>query len=418
VNYLKGEILNNFLLCAIAFTLPFSILFNNISIIVFIAFTLVCNDFWINIVPIFKERKWTFVLFVLFYFLHVIGLAWTENMKDGFFNLEKKLTLVLFPIFILLNGSITEKIIRNALWAFIAACLLLSVVCITSSVYFCYIMEEFTIENFSRDILLRHVSHFTHATDLAIYLIFSIIVTIDTINSKWKKVGNDQILIWFILCLFFFVMVILLSARMPMIFLILISAGLIYRLLVKKIGVLLGSFASVFSIFLFISLFQNVQTFGERYKEILIDYNSFPYGAHHNSTNIRNACFYCSFENIKENLWFGVGTGDVQDNLTECYKKNNFSSILYKDIYNSHNQFLQTTVGLGLIGFIVLTIFASYMLFLSFRNDFIILTLFLMLFFFLSLTESMLEHQKGLVFFSYMACLLVSRTYLKFEKII
>jgi len=416
VRYLKSEIVNNILLCAIAFTLPFGILPNNISIILFLVFSLLNKDFCTNIRPTFRQRKWVFLAFAVFYLLHAIGLVWTDNLKAGFFDLEKKLTLCLFPIFILLNGTIKEKMVNNVLWTFVAACLTISVICVTSSIYFCYIMDEFTIEYFSREILLRRISRFTHPTDLSIYLIFSIIILLDAIHTKWKLTCKGQIITWCLLCLFFFVFVVLLSARMPMIFLLLFIAALIFQLLVKKVGVLIGTLASISFIILFILIIQNVKSFADRYNEILIDYNSFPYGTHHNSTNIRNACFYCSYENIKENVFFGSGTGDVQDNLKKCYKENNFSSILYKDIYNSHNQFLQTSVGLGIMGLSLFVILFGTILYLSIKNNSTILIVFTLLFVFACLTESMLEHQKGIVFFSFMSCLMLSKTYLRIGK--
>ena len=61
----------------------------------------------------------------------------------------------------------------------------------------------------------------------------------------------------------------------------------------------------------------------------------------------------CSIEIIKENVFFGVGTGDVKTELNKKYEEKNIQQAL-KDNLNSHNQFLQTYVAIGLPGFILL----------------------------------------------------------------
>ena len=60
-----------------------------------------------------------------------------------------------------------------------------------------------------------------------------------------------------------------------------------------------------------------------------------------------------SIDVFKEAPFYGVGTGDYDDVLTE---KNRYygNTGVVKHRYNSHNQFLNTMVQLGLLGFIAL----------------------------------------------------------------
>jgi O-antigen ligase len=90
----------------------------------------------------------------------------------------------------------------------------------------------------------------------------------------------------------------------------------------------------------------------------------------------------------------------MQDELQLVYKKNNFD-IAYNYRFNPHNQYLQTWATFGLIGlFFLLGILAvSFKYSITSQNIFYV---FLVLLLSLSMiTESMLERQKGVVFFSF-----------------
>ena len=101
-------------------------------------------------------------------------------------------------------------------------------------------------------------------------------------------------------------------------------------------------------------------------------------------------------EKWKNNLFFGVGTGDYNDELIAYNKSKNNQGVVKEEL-NSHNQFLNTSVQLGMIGLIVLL-----MLFISsFLNSEKQLwqTLVLFVLFLNFLVESFIETQAGIVLF-------------------
>ena len=71
---------------------------------------------------------------------------------------------------------------------------------------------------------------------------------------------------------------------------------------------------------------------------------------------LRELNWDCSKKIINNNPLFGVGTGDVQDELQKCYTENNYYQLTYWENtkYNAHNQFLETTIGQGIIGLFLL----------------------------------------------------------------
>jgi O-antigen ligase len=126
-----------------------------------------------------------------------------------------------------------------------------------------------------------------------------------------------------------------------------------------------------------------------------------------NSTNIRIIIWKSSVHLIKENFWFGVGTGDVTDELVKDYSNNSFN-IGIKKRYNAHNQYLQVWLAYGLVGFSLFTLsFAMYWQ-MAIKNFDVIYLIFLLIMTIVFLTESYLQTQSGVVFFAFFNTLLFS----------
>ena len=109
---------------------------------------------------------------------------------------------------------------------------------------------------------------------------------------------------------------------------------------------------------------------------------------------------------IKKNILFGVGTGDIKNELISKYDATEMLAAKSKNL-NVHNQFLETFLGQGLIGIILL--FALFLIPIIYKKSFshYLLSFFLLIigsqFFF----ESMLNRLLGVVFFSYFYSLLL-----------
>jgi O-antigen ligase len=121
-----------------------------------------------------------------------------------------------------------------------------------------------------------------------------------------------------------------------------------------------------------------------------------------NENNIYDARFYVwksSIETIKENFWTGVGVSNADAELEKRLVKFGFDSKTVKS-FNSHNQFLDTWIEVGIVGvLLLLSVFISAFIISLKRKDalFFILTgiLFINLFF-----ETMLNRFAGVAFFA------------------
>jgi len=105
-------------------------------------------------------------------------------------------------------------------------------------------------------------------------------------------------------------------------------------------------------------------------------------------------------EIIKDNFWFGVGTGDVQDSFDKYYEIGN-SPLPIENRHRAHNQFVTFLLTFGIVGFIIIVFSLFYPVFKSKLNPkyFLIILLAIVLLSFFN--EDTLETQIGVTFFSY-----------------
>lgn len=102
---------------------------------------------------------------------------------------------------------------------------------------------------------------------------------------------------------------------------------------------------------------------------------------------------------IEKNLWFGVGTGDVNDHFQAQYIANE-SSLEKKYRRRSHNQYLTIWAGLGLIGLLYFLFSLIYPLWHIPKGQKILYAAFFMIATLSFISEDTLETQAGVTFFA------------------
>jgi O-antigen ligase len=117
------------------------------------------------------------------------------------------------------------------------------------------------------------------------------------------------------------------------------------------------------------------------------------------STTYRLAIWSCSLEIIKRDLT-GHGTSDGQKALEDMYKERGFIRGTL-DRYNSHNEFLTTTLDLGVAGLLVILLTVVLGSVEAFKSKQVLVISFMIMIVFYFMVESVLVRQKGIVFFSF-----------------
>ncbi|MCK6648809.1 MAG: O-antigen ligase family protein, partial [Bacteroidia bacterium] len=124
-------------------------------------------------------------------------------------------------------------------------------------------------------------------------------------------------------------------------------------------------------------------------------------------TGSRIFVWKASVDVIKENLLLGVGTGDSRDKMLEKYLEKQMKTE-YEFGLNSHNQFLNTAVSLGLLGLLLLLACFIVPFFKALRVKNILDIGFVVLVSMNLLFESMFERQAGVIFYVFLNTLLCS----------
>ena len=101
---------------------------------------------------------------------------------------------------------------------------------------------------------------------------------------------------------------------------------------------------------------------------------------------------------IKENFWFGVGTGNWKVEFNKAYLKN--GSKLDKKLYaSSHNQYLNYMVKFGVVGFVLIMFLIIYPVIRMRKYNDPLFLIFLLFMFFANLADSNFESHMGSSFF-------------------
>ncbi len=329
-------------------------------------------------------------LFIGVYFFYLLGLLYSENLNYGWNDIGVKLSLLLFPVILAADGIYTENNTRILLRCYIAGCFAVSVFLVARSCYLYFSGNEnvFFYEAFSY--------HF-HPSYLSFYLNFaSAVLVLEMLAGKKSTIIKNSFLL-----LFFTLIIFLLSSKTGIICSAIICAVFLFALVKRNRNL------TSYALFLFVGIgfYFAVKNFSRINfaAEVLSEKNFKTESTE--STAARINVWHASMEIIKKNLLFGVGTGDVKDELIKSYQRANMTGPLQNKL-NAHNQFLQTCIALGLMGFLLLTLSLVIPGIYSLRNKEWLYGLFLLLVILNLLTEAMLERQMGIIFYAFFNSLL------------
>ena len=354
------------------------------------------------------------LLMILFFLIHLFSMLYSDNKMAGWSSIETKFSLIAFPVFLplIFYKNINKKFIIQLINIIALAYVFLS--------FGKYIYDYFSANEIYAFVGSNIGFKFTsaakslHPTYTSFYYLTLILFNgNDLLNKKEDKRKTIVSVIGiFIFCFF----VILLSSKVAFIGLIFIIILLLAKY-AKKNGRIKQSLF-IFSAFIVVTILgvynsNLLNKFEQTYIE-LTDTNR-TNESYVQSTGARIWFWKTTVEIIWENPIVGVGTGDIRDELSRKYNEKGIKWIQDKG-RDSHQQFLQTFATTGILGFISLLLIFVLMFYQSFKKKNILLLGFTSIYFLFGLTESMIETQAGIIFFTFFALFLVSKTESKIEK--
>ena len=356
-----------------------------------LGFILWLLTFWLNkkhlsIKDVFSGiGKW----FILYYIILLLGMLWTENDSFGLSKLENKLSFLLIPIlFAISHFSISRKQFMNVLLFSLLLSLLIN--------YGLALHTSFTLAKSSvyDTLISANFSQLMHRSYYCNYLIIGCIVILDRMFKK------EAIGLYLILFSLFSIGIFQTLAKSGILtYFLLIPAFLFWQLLKTKqyrsILICLSGF--VISIALLAKIDNPIKTRFQLIPDALENFESKNNPSIESNTS-RLLMWSTSIDVFKEFPFAGVGTGDYDDVLTKKNESYGNSGVAMHR-YNSHNQFLNTMVQLGLFGLVVLIMLFLNGFKMAYQQKNIIGLFTLSCFFLNFLFESFIESQAGIILF-------------------
>lgn len=393
------------LICLTYAGLFFPIRISNIPLIALLLFcALKTNP--TEILRTVKENIFSQIILALF-FVQIIGLLYTNNFKTAFFLLEKKTHFLLIPLLVL---PLLQKagMNKNLIFKYIGFITLFSSLVLLGIA----VSRKFILNNLQAFDYISgsDFEGFTsiHYPYYAMYFAWGSLVLIDCLFDSLirRKYGFFLIVLLFIYSLS--ILIIVASKTGIIVFAVASTIFLYFKLADKRIfaiSIILLLLAGSVLLYLnestrerFTGLNENLSILT---KDILKEDVPF------NGLSLRLLFWKLPVLHLWHDglILTGVGPGDAQDYIDSIFNHPNYQ--LYGYIgWDSHNQWVYTLLQLGIIGLLPMALLYVMSFKRAFKRvdtkfiSFLIITLVF------SLTESILELNKGIVFFALIFTLL------------
>lgn len=375
-----------------------------------------------------QKEKWNgfftkhFFLNTILFFLLLVSLIYSWNIELGLKKLQQVLSLLVLPFIIFFFVTKMDfKRVRILLSIFTIACILLTLYIysqvISNDAFIAILNNDIKFwNNPFREVLydLNYVE--LHPTYYSLWIYFSALFLIE---DTFRQKKTYKVVLKTILVIFLISTALLFSSRGPLIgfflaFIIILLSHI--RTLKKKLFFL----ALVFTV-LSVTISQMSFLKSRFIDEFTAQEFRPPVGNAHTSTNIRVGIYTCVLQIFNDNKLIGVGIGDVQEELDECYQQ--FHTRVYEESnYNTHSSYFNILLATGIVGLIIFLTVFIYQFKLAFSSKNKLYLAFLILVAVAMLFENILIRMHGAVFFAlfnsiFVKNLFVNESILNREKI-
>jgi O-antigen ligase len=368
--------------------------------VIFIILAWIININWKEKLFILRQHKWV-MLFPILYLAYVLGALYSSNHDEAQFKLIQKLSLIIIPLIVFSTPVLTQKLMNLILFTFCMGCI--SILLVYESVaiikYFEYNQSKYFF--YGDFVLFMHPSYLSLSFNIAFaYSLYRFLFKNNSTNSIQNLYG--------LFAFVFSIAILQCSSKAGILSLGLVIIVLAYHFIKMKyypsmyrLGVSLFCIALIFfSIEIFSTQLRlDSMKKVEQVQEIK--------NSESESSGVRILVWKSALHLIKQSPFIGFGTGDVSDQLIHQYEINNYTGALAKKL-NAHNQYLQITLSIGLIGLAIFISLLMIMFFISLRDSHYMASVFVILITFNYLVESMLELRDGIIFFTFISSILFS----------
>ena len=328
-------------------------------------------------------------------------MLYTSNIPSGWFDLQVKLSILIFPVLLVSEGEMNFNKQKIFTEMFTCGLLLNGVICLGYAVWRYVALNKFVFQYMDFSLFL-HPSYYSMYIDLALVLIVNMLTLKSNEIRNWEKIYFYSSLI------FLEFMLILLQSKTGLLVSVIVFSIIIIRYAIhtkrwSATGIfILCSIATYF--FTYNCIITANRSRISVATQVLVNK---PMDTHSTeSTQVRYFVWQSAWNVIKANAIKGVGTGDAKDKLIEQYARDNHTGALQEKL-NAHNEYIQVTVALGIAGLICLLSCLLAPLYKSIREKRFVYIMFILILMINFLTESMFETQSGTIFYGFFNSLLM-----------
>ncbi len=342
-------------------------------------------------------------LFFSLYLLLGVGALFSSRPNEAAEELLLKVPFIVWPLLLSTTIGLRKQSLKLLFKVFVSSNVLMLVASFLFAIYRYYNGAHGEVFYFAELLSLVLVPpHY-----MGLYLSFSYVIILHRLVQNQAVYKSRALNILALLLLF--AGIILLSVRMQYLVFVIINVLILYAYLRKRMGPWKAR-ASLSAFF--VAFFGLLLLFPGSRSRLVDTYNelrSYERMIENKQTNPRKFLWRSGLDVIAENFWFGVGTGaeDIALNqkleeVDAIFWDGHQTYQLYEMRYNYHNSYLQTFAANGVFAFLILVALFIYPLFKIARHPYKTEAgFFLLICAFSFFTESMLQRQAGVVFFSF-----------------
>lgn len=398
------------------FTFPFRpFLLNNICVII-LAINWLLQGCFTTKLHALRQSKLA-LLYAGLYFALIVSFFLSEDKNTGAKVLERNLFVLIVPV-IMATSAIKGNQLKNALFGFVAGCLLAVMICLINALYRYNAHHEihyFFYHELSKSALGLHAIYFS------LYIASCIVFLILNLESSWRtknwKLRSFYLALILIFCAFLILLssktiIISLTALLNLLFIIWIvrknrKAGGVFAIVIINVCMVIGIFKIEHVKDRFIdTLNSNIEFIKQdAYSELTV----------FTGVTVRLTFWKFVVEILDEtdSWWTGMSIGDGDNALHEkavekkLYGGNPEMGWTDYTSYNAHNQFFQYLLYMGIPGVLYFILILIAIIWHAIRKKKLLLLLSALLFTSFCVTESVLDVNKGIIFFSIFLPLLI-----------
>jgi len=351
----------------------------------------------------YSQKPIVYALYIYSFFLllHIVSLFYSKDIDEAISLIVVRVPLLLIPVIFFINLKLVKIGIIFRLYTY--SVVIIGLFTILNSLYSAY-LNNITLETYFnyyvRYFYVSFMPYEMHPTYFGLYLTSSLVILCDFLN-KGERVAITMVMILIILFNIY-----LISSQMTTFSSLIILAFYSFKYLKRRLknlqfkAFVLGALLIIGLVFInrmyFIdSLADNFNT--ENNANII---NRISHFLNHGDIT-REKNWSSALSVIKENYLFGVGIGDGVNEMQKFREQNTW---IYTAELNAHNQYLEEFVHFGLVGLVSFIIGLIYLLYFSIGKSISVLLWIILVF--SMITESILNRQVGITFFSFILCAL------------